>query len=93
MSAPPPAYPHIPIAMGPTLGVEAATRAASDCGMTDIRFDPLDRERAVLLRGAGNSGEALQCALRWIHEHEREMRFEELRVGRTSGPGAGRIGK
>src|SRR5690348_248068 len=80
------AAPQIPIAVGPTASVEAATRAARECGMTDIRFDPLDRERAMLLMGGANSEQALHCTLRWIHEHAREMQFEELDVGWTSEP-------
>jgi hypothetical protein len=75
------AYANAPVALGPTKSVAAATRAARTCGMRDIRFDPLDGKRAVLLMGNGNSLRSVDCTSGWIHRHWSKMRFEPLFVG------------
>ena len=73
--------PNMPLAKGPEPSVAAATRAARACGMTNIRHDPLDDERSLLLIGTGNSRKALDCTLAWMKAHWSGMRFEPIMVG------------
>jgi hypothetical protein len=73
--------PSAPIAVGPEEGVRAATRAARACGMKDIRHDPLDDKRSMLLIGSGNSYRATDCTLGWIKKHWSKYHFEPLFIG------------
>lgn len=76
--------PNMPLAKGAEPSVAAATRAARACGMTNIRHDPLDGKRSLLLIGKGNSRKALNCTLSWMKAHWSSMRFEPVMVGNES---------
>jgi hypothetical protein len=75
------AVPDLPLARGSWASVTAATKAARNCGMTNIRFDPLDSQRAVLVFGRGNKPTALDCTLKWMKANWDKMQFEPLMAG------------
>lgn len=77
--------PNTPIAKGPEPSIAAATRAARKCGMRNIRHDPLDDGRSLLLIGNGNSRKALSCTFTWLKDHGDELQFEPLFFGNERG--------
>ena len=75
------AHPNTPIARGSYASVEAVGHAARACGMRDIRFDPLDDKRAILLVGKKVSHRALRCTFNWMQRYEEALKLEPLFEG------------
>ena len=70
----------LPLAVGPTASIEATTRAARRCGAKDLRFDPLDEDRAMLLIGEQERQRVIRCTTRWMKVHK-TMHYESLTGG------------
>ena len=72
---------RMPLAVGPTASIEATTRAAHRCGAKDLRFDPLDEHRAMLLIGEHETPTVICCTTRWMRAHRETMRYEPVMGG------------